>query len=151
MLNAKDDPMFGDIPRWDGKIVLAAIFIVGYFTLVLCMVLGKSHIDVNTAQLVRDAMLTLGPGIGLILGALFRTTAAEERTSAMRSADLRTAIETPSTIAPTATANAVEDGARDGTRAGVEDALGNGGNSGVSGAGTGASGGPTTAGTEIIE
>ena len=126
------DPMrpLLEMPKWDGKLVLAGIFILGYYALVIIMVVGSHELAQSKANIVRDAMLTLGPGIGLILGSIFRSTAAEERKDALRSAELRTAIETPSVVAPTvapgdaaALGNQVEEGAREGTHAGVREAL----------------------------
>jgi hypothetical protein len=58
-----------------------------------------SPIPAINAQLIRDAMLVLGPGIGVILGALYRTTGADERQAQLRSADLQTAITTPASPA----------------------------------------------------
>lgn len=89
-----------DWPTWDGKLVLAGIFIVGYYTLVILMVVLGNDLAQSKAGIVRDAMLTLGPPIGLIFGALFRVTGAEERRDILRSTELQTAITTPSTVSP---------------------------------------------------
>lgn len=83
-------------PRWDGKIILAAMFILGYYVLVLVM--AWRPLPTSNAQLMHDAMLVLGPGIGVILGALYRTTGADERQAQLRSSDLQTAITTPTTV-----------------------------------------------------
>lgn len=117
-----------EAPSWDGKIVLAGFLIVGYYALVLTVVVGTPAGDLTPvrAGVVRDALLTLGPPIGLVFGALFRSTAAEERTAALRSADLQTALHAPSApAAPSAAAIGakVEQGARDGAREGVEAGL----------------------------
>jgi hypothetical protein len=85
-----------EIPRWDGKLFLAGMFILGYYSLVFIM--AWRPLPPTNASLVRDAMLTLGPIVGLIFGSLFRTTGAEERRDALRSGDLRAAIETPTTV-----------------------------------------------------
>ena len=116
-----------ELPSWDGKLVLGGIFIVGYYVLVILMVVGTNELAETKANIVRDAMLTLGPPIGIIIGALFRNTAAEERRDALRSNELQTAITTPSTVvAPVADSIVfeVEAGARRGTREGVHEALG---------------------------
>lgn len=106
------------IPSWDGKLGLASLFVIGYYALVIIMLLGKDELPQTKADIVRDAMLTLGPPIGIIIGALFRQTAAEERREALRSTELTTAITTPG--APAAdTAGQVENGARKGARDGV--------------------------------
>lgn len=110
-------------PTWDGKLVLAGLFIVGYYTLVILM--ATRPLPAANAQLVRDALITLGPPIGLIFGALFRTTGADERAAALRSSDLQTAIMAPPTALPTPELkSAVETGAARGTEAGVRAATG---------------------------
>jgi hypothetical protein len=119
------------MPTWDGKLVLAGILIIGYYLLVIIIVRGTPAGDLTAsrAAVVHDALLTLGPPIGLVFGALFRSTGAEERNAALRSNELTTAIQTPSVVAGAAngtnedTAGAVEDGARRGTRQGVDDAM----------------------------
>jgi hypothetical protein len=114
-------------PRWDGKVVFAAIFIIGYYALIF-RISGTHPVPPQNAQMIRDGMLVLGPAIGVIVGALFRTTGADERSSARRSDELKTAIVTPSAApapapAPEEVRGAVEDGARDGARAGVAQGL----------------------------
>lgn len=107
MRSDRDDPMrpLIQLPQWDGKLVLAGLFIIGYYSLILIM--AWRPLPETNASLIRDAMLTLGPVVGLIFGSLFRSTAAEERRDALRSADLQKAIETPSVIeAPPADAPA---------------------------------------------
>lgn len=103
------------VPSWDGKLVLAAMFIVGYYALVLIM--AWRPLPETNAGLVRDAMLTLGPVVGLIFGSLFRNTAAEERRDALRSNEVQKALETaaaplalPAPDLEEATANGVERG-----------------------------------------
>lgn len=106
-------PLFS-FPKWDGKLVLAGFFIIGYYALVLIM--AWRPLPTSNASLVHDAIATLGPVVGLIFGALFRTTGAEERSAALRSADLQTAITSP----PTATDPAA---LTDSVAAGVKRAL----------------------------
>lgn len=109
-------------PTWDGKVVLAAVFIIGYYGLVFGM--SSRALPKENIEIVRDAMLTLGPPIGVIVGALFRSTGAEERREALRSTELQAAITAPSaTATPAELGDQVEQGARDGTKAGVKDAL----------------------------
>lgn len=115
-------PVEFNAPTWDGKLVLAAIFILGYYALVLSLVFGTRDLSGTKADIVRDAMLTLGPPIGVIIGALFRTTAAEERREALRSTDFQAALTAPASGSADV-ADDVEKGARDGTRAGVRDAV----------------------------
>lgn len=111
------------VPSFDGKLVIAAIFVLGYFILIL-RIADRTLPDGNI-NLIRDALLVLGPAIGVIVGALFRTTAADERQSAIASEDLRTAIVTPSgpAAAPAATQEAVRTGAREGVSEGLEQSL----------------------------
>lgn len=123
-----------EMPRWDGKLVLAAVFILGYYSLVWLLVLGTRDLTGVKADIVRDAMLTLGPPIGVIVGALFRTTAAEERRDAVRSADFQAALTAPGTGGGDL-GDDVEKGARAGTRAGVEDAVSGAGAPHVGGGG----------------
>lgn len=125
-----------DAPTWDGKIVLAAIFIIGYFLLVLR--LTDRSLPAENVELVKDALLVLGPPIGLIFHALFRTTAAEERVEARSTDTLKTAIETPGAPVPVPVPTApgapgspeqmgeqvrrgAEEGARDGITHGLQD------------------------------
>lgn len=52
-------------------------FLVGYYVMVYQFTRGglpKENID-----LIRDAMLTLGPPIGIIIGAMFRTDRTDEQ------------------------------------------------------------------------
>jgi len=52
-------------------------FLVGYYVMVWQFTMGELPKD-NIA-LIRDAMLTLGPPVGLIIGAMFRSDAREEQ------------------------------------------------------------------------
>ena len=113
-----------NVPTWDGKVGLAAIFIIGYYVLVFVLVLGTGDLPTVKADIVRDAMLTLGPPIGVIVGALFRSTAADERFEALRSAEMQTAMTTqPAGGDNGSLGDNVEDGARKGAREGVEAGL----------------------------
>jgi hypothetical protein len=97
------------LPTWDGKLVLAGLFIIGYYSLVLIM--AWRPLPSTNASLIRDAMLTLGPVVGLIFGSLFRTTGAEERREALRSSDFKAALETPAApLAVDQVSDAVETG-----------------------------------------
>lgn len=55
-------------------------FLVGYYVMVYQFTLGE--LPKENVDLVRDAMLTLGPPIGIIIGAMFRTDAREEQATA---------------------------------------------------------------------
>lgn len=100
-------------PSWDGKIVLAGLLIVGYYLLVILVVVGTPAGDLTPirAGVVRDALLTLGPPIGLVFGALFRITAGEERRDIIRSQDFQAALAAP--ILGTGDGSAAEGDSRD--------------------------------------
>lgn len=61
----------------DIRQLIGACFIFGYYFLVYRFVL--TPIPEANKDLIRDAMLTLGPPIGLIVGAMFRSDAREEQ------------------------------------------------------------------------
>lgn len=61
----------------DIRQLIGAAFIFGYYLLVYKM--ASSLIPAENKDLIRDAMLTLGPPIGLIVGAMFRSDAREEQ------------------------------------------------------------------------
>ena len=109
-------------PQWDGKIVLAAIFTIGYFWIIYILVGPQRH-DLTEAQkeIATIALAALGPQLGQIFGSIFRTTAADERSAARRDDTLKTAITTPS--GDGSTADQVEEGARAGTKQGVTEGL----------------------------
>ena len=118
-------------PSWDGKIVLAAVFTVGYF-FIIYMLVGPDRGDLSETQkdIATIALAALGPQLGQIYGSIFRTTAADERDSERRADALKTAIETPSIMTPggaSGLGDQVEDGAERGARAGVADGLAAGG------------------------
>lgn len=121
----QEDPMrpLIQLPGWDGKLVLAALFFVGYYALVWRI--SAHDIPPANVQLIRDQLLVLGPGVGVILGAIYRQTAAEERKDQAQANILKTAIETPSTVVaqPDGLADGVEKGARTGAREGVSEGL----------------------------
>lgn len=112
-------------PTWDGKIVLAGMLIIGYYALVMIVVVGTPAGDLTPvrAGVVRDALLTLGPPIGLVFGALFRNTAAEERRDLLRSNDFQAALGAPGAVTGEGLSSQVEEGARRGSREGVAEGM----------------------------
>lgn len=52
-------------------------FLAGYYWMVYQF--SQRALPTENLDLIRDAMLTLGPPVGLIVGAMFRTDAREER------------------------------------------------------------------------
>lgn len=123
-------------PSWDGKIVLAALFTIGYF-FIIYMLVGRKGFDLSEPQkdIATIALAALGPQLGQIYGSIFRTTAADERSAARRDETLQTAITTPATVVPVAPptgetlGDQVEEGAERGARAGVADGLSGGSSS----------------------
>lgn len=117
-------------PTWDGKLVLAGMFLVGYY--ITLLVVGRFPTPEANAALVHDGFVVLGPVVGLIFGALFRTTGAEERGRALASSDLQAAITappaplalpTPSTELGDKVQAGAREGARQGTHEGMTDAV----------------------------
>lgn len=74
---ANRDPMF----RFDTKTLIGFGFLAGYYALVWRL-MGASDIPEKTLGLVRDAMLTLGPPVGVIVGAIFRSDIRDEQATA---------------------------------------------------------------------
>lgn len=108
-----------ELPQWDGKTGLAAIFVVGYFLIIYLLV--RRPLEPEQKEIAVIALAALGPQLGQIFGSIYRTTLSDERASARRSAELHTAIVTPSSAATAG--SDVRAGAREGTREGVSDAL----------------------------
>lgn len=65
-------------PR-DTRLMVGVLFFLGYYTLVYAIL--KTAIPSENAPLVRDAMLVLGPVVGAIGQAIFRTDAKDEITA----------------------------------------------------------------------
>lgn len=61
-----------DHTQWIG-----AAFLFGYFVLVW-QFFGVAISDANS-ELIKDAMLILGPGVGMVIGALFRRDGTDEQ------------------------------------------------------------------------
>lgn len=111
-----------EMPQWDGKTGLAAIFVIGYFLIIYLLV--RRPLEPVQKEIAVIALAALGPQLGQIFGSIYRTTLSDERASARRSVELREAITAPSPAAdPSKLGDAVESGARAGTRQGVGDAM----------------------------
>lgn len=63
--------------RLDGKTFLGAIVLIGYLLLINKLISRSTTIP--NADLVKDQLLVIGPVIGMIASALWRTTGADER------------------------------------------------------------------------
>lgn len=57
-------------------------FLAGYYAMVWRFIDQSNALPEANLALIRDAMLTLGPPVGLIVGAMFRTDAREEQATA---------------------------------------------------------------------
>lgn len=71
---ASRDPMF----RFDTKTLIGFGFLLGYYVLVW-QIMSSPDIPEKSIGLVRDAMLTLGPPVGVIVGAIFRSDMRDEQ------------------------------------------------------------------------
>ena len=61
----------------DARVIVGALFLFGYFALltVLCFV----AVPAANSELVNDALLVLGPAVGVIVGAMFRSDRRDEQ------------------------------------------------------------------------
>jgi hypothetical protein len=69
----------GQRPR-DIRQFIGFAFLLGYYVMVYQFTQGE--LPEKNVALIRDAMLTLGPPVGLIIGAMFRSDAREEQQTA---------------------------------------------------------------------
>lgn len=89
-------------PR-DNRMLVGLLFFVGYYVMVFAIMKGR-ELPVENSALVKDAMLVLGPVVGVIAQALFRSDIRDEVSTANTGAFAR-AVEAQAT-ATTAAANA---------------------------------------------
>lgn len=73
-------------PR-DTRLMVGVLFFLGYYTLVYAIL--KTAIPTENAPLVRDAMLVLGPVVGAIGQAIFRSDVKDEITASNTGAAFR--------------------------------------------------------------
>ena len=64
-------------PLRDIRQLIGFAFLAGYYVMVWQF--ARAAIPAENKDLIRDAMLTLGPPVGLIVGAMFRSDAREEQ------------------------------------------------------------------------
>jgi hypothetical protein len=85
-------------PARDIRQFIGFAFLAGYYLMVWRF--ASLGIPAANKDLIRDAMLTLGPPVGLIVGAMFRSDAREEQ-SAVNTAEafraIRASAEAPAT------------------------------------------------------
>lgn len=114
------DRMSPPRPR-DTRMLVGTLFFVGYYLLVWRLMSGRD-LPATTGTLVKDAMLVLGPVVGMIAQALFRTDVKDELATqntgvAFRSmgeqarATVAAAATTPADTTAAAAADAVADAA----------------------------------------
>lgn len=60
----------------DPRIIIGTLFIVAYYATL--WVIGFRPMPVENVSLIKDAMLQLGPPVGIIIGALFRSDRRDE-------------------------------------------------------------------------
>lgn len=66
--------MFDRLKNWDSKTVLAALFLAGYFALILFLPSMISGLDENARGVVDKLVDPLGPVIGIIAFAIWRNS-----------------------------------------------------------------------------
>lgn len=66
--------------RFDTKSLIGFGFLTGYYILVYFLIRARQPLPNH--DLVRDAMLTLGPPVGAIVGAIFRETIGDQQSKA---------------------------------------------------------------------
>lgn len=94
--------------RWaDPRMAIGALFIVGYYGTI--WLLGFAALPKDNVPLVKDALLQLGPPVGAIIYALFRTDRVDEQRAATTSDAFQAVTAAARAGTPTAT-----DGIRDG-------------------------------------
>lgn len=70
----------GPLFRFDTQTLIGFGFLLGYYYLVWTFTRGE--VPEANKDLVRDAMLTLGPPVGLIVGAIFRDSVRDRQSTA---------------------------------------------------------------------
>lgn len=63
----------------DTKLLIGTLFIIGYYAVVFRI--SQHDIPAPNLDLIKDAMLQLGPPVGVIVGALFRSDRSDEQKS----------------------------------------------------------------------
>lgn len=75
-------------PLRDIRQFIGFAFLAGYYFMVYKF--ATSNVPAGNLDLIRDAMLTLGPPVGLIVGAMFRSDAREEQATVNTTEAFRT-------------------------------------------------------------
>lgn len=82
-------------PR-DIRQLIGALFLAGYYWMVWQF--SQRALPVENLDLIRDAMLTLGPPVGLIVGAMFRSDTLDEQRAQNTSEAFRAVTETAKAV-----------------------------------------------------
>jgi len=85
-LDRRAERRAGTRPR-DIRQLIGFAFLFGYYLMVYRF--ANAGIPAENLDLIRDAMLTLGPPVGLIVGAMFRSDARDEQATANTGAAFR--------------------------------------------------------------
>lgn len=64
-------------PPADPKLVMGALFLTAFFGLIIVLVF--TTVPDSNKDMVRDSLLILGPGVGAIIQAMFRTDRRDEQ------------------------------------------------------------------------
>jgi hypothetical protein len=93
-------------PRRDVRAVVGFAFLAGYYWMVYQF--SQRALPTENLDLIRDAMLTLGPPVGIIVGAMFRNDvrdeqAAENTGAAFRAVEAAAAAGSPNALRPDVT------------------------------------------------
>ncbi len=75
-------------PQRDVRQFVGLLFLAGYYVMVYRFSMGA--VPIANLGLIRDAMLTLGPPVGIIVGAMFRSDMKDEQTARNNGDALRT-------------------------------------------------------------
>ena len=67
-------------PKRDIRQLIGFIFLLSYYGVVFVFIMRA--VPVQNIDLIRDAMLTLGPPVGIIIAAMFRTDMRDEQATA---------------------------------------------------------------------
>jgi hypothetical protein len=88
-------------PARDIRQLIGFAFLAGYYVIVYRFLVAP--IPAANVGLVRDAMLTLGPPVGLIVGAMFRSNARDDQQAVNTAEAFRTIRQVSGPVAHTVT------------------------------------------------
>ena len=115
----------------DGRTFLGAVLIAGYMILINRLIGRTAELPSSAAALVKDSLLVLGPAIGVIVGAIWRTNGSEERTREILAASA-TSGASPEVVASLLPGPSIAAPVAAGTEKGVKEAVGDLASAGLS-------------------